>query len=453
MIQIKRGLDIPISGAPDQTIVAGPSIRSVALTASTYVGLKPTMLVEQGDKVKLGQVLFTDKKNPGVKFVSPASGKVAAIHRGAKRVFHSVVIDVEGDEAESFRTFTRQQLQSASAEQIQSHFIDSGCWTFFRTRPFGKIPAVTSKPYAIFVNAMDTNPLAADPEPIILAAKEDFELALLAISKLTEGKTFLCTKAQSRLPDFSKDIGSSLQTESFAGPHPAGLSGTHIHFLAPANEKRQVWSIHYQQVIAIGRLLSSGKVSTERVIALAGPQVEKPRLIKTRLGASTDELCAGQLKAGENRIIVGSVLSGSIAQGAFSYLDDSALQISVIKAKTEREFVALIGHVSPHLNRHSVKNLFLSKLNKNKKFDFTATLNGSTRAMVPIGSYEEVMPLDILPTHFLRAILVGDTEMAVALGALELVEEDVALCTYVCPGKYEYGPILRDNLTTIELDG
>lgn len=453
MIQIKRGLDIPISGAPDQTIVAGPVIRSVAVTASSYVGLKPTMLVEQGDKVKLGQVLFTDKKNSGVKFVAPAAGKVAAIHRGAKRAFHSLVIDVEGNEAEHFQTYHAQQLHSASREQIQSHFVDTGSWTFFRTRPYGKIPVVDSKPFAIFVNAMDTNPLAANPEPIIIAASEDFQLGLLAISKLTSGKTFLCTQAKSQLPDFSTFVGSSLQTETFLGPHPAGLSGTHIHFLAPVNEKRQAWSINYQQVIAIGRLLGTGKVSQERIIALSGPQVEKPRLLRTQIGASTDELCAGQLKVGENRVIVGSVLSGAIAQGAFSFLDDSALQISVIKAKAEREFVALAGHVSPHLNRHSVKNLFLSKLNKNKKFDFTATLNGSARAMVPVGSYEEVMPLDILPTQLLRAILVGDTDTAVALGALELVEEDLALCTYVCPGKYEYGPILRDNLTSIELDG
>lgn len=450
MIQIKRGLDIPISGAPDQVIVDGPTVRTVAITAASFVGLKPTMLVQEGEKVKLGQVLFNDKKNPGVNYVAPAAGKVAVINRGAKRSFQSLVIDVDGDDAEQFATYTSEQLNSASREQIQNYFIATGAWTYFRTRPYGKVPVKDSIPRSIFVNAMDTNPLAADPEPIILSARAEFELALQALAKLTDGSVFVCKKAQSALPEFS---GAQIKNEQFAGKHPAGLSGTHIHFLDPVNEKKIVWTINYQQVIALGRLLRTGVISTERIIALAGPQVEKPSVIRTRAGASSDELCAGKLKAGENRIIIGSVLSGSTAQGAFAFLDDSANQISVIAAKAEREFVALLGHVSPHLNRHSVKNLFLSKLMPNKKFDFTAALNGGTRAMVPVGSYEEVMPLDILPTQLLRAILVGDTDTARALGALELVEEDLALCTYVCPGKYEYGPVLRDNLTAIEIDG
>lgn len=450
MIQIKRGLDIPISGNPDQVIVDGPTIRTVAITASAYVGLKPTMLVQEGDKVKLGQALFSDKKNPGVNFVAPASGQIAAINRGAKRSFQSLVINVEGNSFEQFDAFTEEQLASLNREQIQNHLAITGAWTYFRTRPYGKVPAKASVPKSIFVNAMDTNPLAADPEPIILSAKKEFELGLVAVAKLTDGPVFVCKKAQSTLPDFTK---SQIKNEQFAGKHPAGLSGTHIHFLDPVNEKKIVWSIGYQQVIALGRLLQTGIVSAERIIALAGPQVERPCLIRTCSGASSDELCAGKLKAGENRVIIGSVLSGSIAQGAFAYLDDGANQISVILAKAKREFVALVGHVSPHLNRHSVKNLFLSALSPNKKFEFTAALNGGTRAMVPVGSYEEVMPLDILPTQLLRAILVGDTDTARALGALELIEEDLALCTYVCPGKYEYGPVLRDNLTTIEIDG
>ena len=455
MIQIKRGLDLPISGAPVQDIIDGPAIKTVALSAASFIGLKPTMLVQEGDQVKLGQALFSDKKNPGVNYVAPAAGKITAINRGAKRVFQSIVIDVQegdlaGEEAEQFQNYTSEQLAGLSREQVQDYFIETGAWTYFRTRPFGKVPAKGSAPRSIFVNAMDTNPLAANPEPIILEAQAEFELALHALAKLTDGAVFVCKKAQSSLPDFAIP---QVKNEQFAGKHPAGLSGTHIHYLDPVNEQKTVWSIGYQQVIALGRLLSSGRISTERVIAITGPQVEKPCVVRTRLGASTEELCAGKLKSGENRVIVGSVLSGSIAEAAFSFLDDSANQVSVILGKAEREFVALLGLVSPHLNRHSVKNLFLSKLNPSKKFDFTAAVNGGYRAMVPIGSYEEVMPLDILPTQLLRAILVGDTETALSLGVLELVEEDLALCTYVCPGKYEYGPVLRDNLTTIEIDG
>ncbi len=450
MIQIKRGLDIPISGAPEQTIVDGPSITTVALSAAGIHGLKPTMQVQEGDKVKLGQALFSDKKNPGVHFVAPGAGEVVAINRGAKRAFQSVVIRLEGDDAESFETFDEQKLASAERKSLQAHMIATGAWTYFRTRPYGKVPAANSTPRSIFVNAMDSNPLAADPEVIILEAQADFELGLKALDKLTDGPVFVCKKAGGQLPDFS---AGKIKNEQFAGKHPAGLCGTHIHYLDPVNEEKTVWSITAQQVIALGRLLASGKVSTDRVVALAGPQVNKPRLVRTRLGASTEELCAGELKDGETRVICGSVLSGDIAEGAFAYLNDNTNQVSAIAAKEAREFVALFGLVSPHLNRHSVKNIFFNALFPSKKFDFTATRNGGERAMVPVGSYEQVTALDVLPTQLLRAILVADNETAVALGALELVEEDLALYTYVCPGKYEYGPVLRDNLTTIELEG
>jgi Na+-transporting NADH:ubiquinone oxidoreductase subunit A len=422
----------------------------VAVSAASFVGLKPTLEVQVGDQVKKGQVLFTDKKNPGVKYLAPAGGEVAAIHRGAKRAFQSLVINQSEDGFEEFPSYDAAAFSQLSKEQVQDYFIDTGAWTFFRTRPFGKVPAKGSEPHAIFVNAMDTNPLCPDPEIIIQEALPEFELALNAISSLSDGKLYICKKAGSALPDFK---GEGFVNEQFAGKHPAGLSGTHIHFLDPVSENKTAWSISYQQVIAIGRALKIGQLSAERVVSIAGPQVSEPKVVRTQMGASTDELCAGLLKEGDNRVIVGSVLSGTCAEGAFAFIDDSANQISVISGKAEREFVALMGHVSPHLNRHSVKNLFLSKLFPKKTFDFTAALNGGTRAMVPIGSYEEIMPLDILPTQLLRAILVGDTESAIALGALELVEEDVALCTYVCPGKYEYGPVLRDNLTTIEIDG
>jgi Na+-transporting NADH:ubiquinone oxidoreductase subunit A len=211
-----------------------------------------------------------------------------------------------------------------------------------------------------------------------------------------------------------------------------------------------VWTINYQDVIAIGKLLTTGKLNTDRVISLAGPQVQNPRLIRTRLGASTDEIVAGGLQEGENRVISGSVLAGEIATGAYAYLGRYDLQVSVIREGRER---LLLEYLQPGKEKHSVMNVFLSKLMPGKQFSFTTTSNGSARAMVPVGAYEEVMPLDILPTQLLRSLIVGDTEMAQKLGALELDTEDLALCTYVCPGKYEYGPILRDVLTRIETEG
>ena len=445
MIKIKQGLDLPITGSPNQTIEDGPIIRSVAVLGTDYVGMKPTMAVKVGDRVKLGQILFTDKKIQGVNYTSPASGTVAAINRGQKRVLQSVVIDVEGDAAETFTAYPSTELSSIGYQKTQENLLASGLWTAFTTRPFGKIPTPGTKPHSLFVTAIDTNPLAASPEVIIAAEAEAFQQGLDVLSNLTDGDVYLCKAANAGIGGNGK-----AKVEEFSGPHPAGLPGTHIHFLDPVSINKTVWSLNYQDVIAIGKLFTSGKLSVERVISIAGPQVENPRLIRTRLGASTDELTAGQLKIGESRVISGSVLSGSIAYGPYAFLGRYHLQVSALLEGRDR---GLFEWLMPGINRHSVANVFLSKINPKKLFSFTTTTNGSPRAIVPVGSYETVMPLDILPTQLLRALVVGDTETAQSLGCLELSEEDLALCTYACPGKYEYGPILRDNLTRIEKEG
>ena len=443
--QIKKGLDLPITGAPKQTIENGPTIRTVAVLGRDYVGMKPTMSVQVGDRVKKGQIIFSDKKNEGVVFTAPAAGTVSAINRGYKRVLQSVVIDIDGEEEETFPAYAPTELSSLGREKVQDNLVNSGLWTAFRTRPFGKIPAPDSVPNSIFVNAMDSNPLAANPEVVIAEDAEAFQQGLDVLANLTQGKVFLCKAAGASIGG----NGNAIEAE-FAGPHPAGLPSTHIHFLDPVNSKKTVWTINYQDVIAIGKLLTTGKLHNDRVIALAGPQVQNPRLIRTHLGASTDEIVAGGLKEGENRVISGSVLAGEIATGAYAYLGRYDLQVSVLREGRERK---VLEYMQPGKEKHSVMNVFLSKFMPGKQFPFTTTTNGSARAMVPVGAYEEVMPLDILPTQLLRSLIVGDTEMAQKLGALELDAEDLALCTYVCPGKYEYGPILRDVLTRIETEG
>lgn len=226
--------------------------------------------------------------------------------------------------------------------------------------------------------------------------------------------------------------------------------GTHIHFIEPVSIKKTVWHIGYQDVIAIGTLFTTGKLDTRRVVALAGPQVEQPTLLRTRLGASLEELTAGRLKAGENRIISGSVLSGAHAAGPKAYLGRFHSQVSVLEEGREKE---LLGWVLPSSNKFTITRTTLGHFLKNKLFAFSTSTNGGERSMVPIGNYERVMPLDILPTLLLRDLLAGDTDSAQALGCLELDEEDLALCTFVCPGKYEYAPVLRDVLTKIELEG
>jgi len=443
MIKINRGLDLPISGAPVQVVEKGVKARSVALIGFDYVGMKPTMAVQVGDRVKTGQVIFSDKKTEGVKYTAPATGVISAINRGDKRVLQSVVIDVEEDDFESFAQYT--DISQLTRQQAVDNLVDSGLWTALRSRPFSRVPAPDSSPAAIFVAAMDTRPLAADPAVIIAPQAEAFKNGLTVLAKLTEGKVFV-----SKAPGADIPVNSDAVYEEFSGPHPAGLDGTHIHYLNPVSSNKIVWTVAYQDVIAIGKLFTEGKLYTDRVISLAGPQVEKPRLVKTRLGASLDELTAGQMKPGKNQLVSGSVLGGRTAAGAAAYLGRYHSQVSVLLEVTEREFM---GWLSPGANKHSALAIYLSQFSKTKLFDYNTSTNGSERAMVPVGSYEKVMPLDILPTQLLRALIVGDTPMAQDLGCLELDEEDLALCSYVCPGKYEYGPILRDNLTRIEKEG
>jgi Na+-transporting NADH:ubiquinone oxidoreductase subunit A len=417
----------------------------VALVGPDYIGMKPSMSVREGDRVKLGQLLFTDKKTEGVRFTSPASGVVAAINRGAKRVLQSVVIDLDGDEAETFPTCTRKAPPSAAA--IREQLVASGQWTALRTRPFSRVPAPASEAAAIFITAIDTHPLAADPQIVIAEQAEAFCLGQELLAQLTKGKVYLCVAAGSEVPTGE---ASNIELARFGGPHPAGLAGTHIHFLEGASASRTVWTIGYQDVIAIGRLFLDGRLYTTRIVSLAGPQVENPRLVLSRLGADLQALCAGEMKAGENRIISGSVLGGRAVHAGTAYLGRYHNQVSVLLEGRRREFM---GWFSPGFRKHSSLGIYVTSLLGTKPLPMTTSTNGSERAMVPVGSYEKVMPLDILPTQLLRSLIVGDTEMAQALGCLELEEEDLALCSYVCPGKYEYGPILRDNLTRIEQGG
>lgn len=443
-IAIKKGLDLPIAGAPKQEIEDGPAIGKIAVLGVDSIDLRPTMAVSEGDSVKKGQLLFEDKKTPGVRYTSPASGKVIGIHRGAKRALLSVVIEVASDEEERFEQHVGTAPDQLSRQQVRDTLVESGLWTALRTRPYSKVPMPDSAPHSIFVTAIDTNPLAADPQAVLRESEDDFARGLTLLGKLTEGPVYVC-----KAPGVSI-AAAEAQVVEFAGPHPAGLPGTHIHFLDPVGAAKTVWHIGYQDVVACGKLFATGSLWTERVVALGGPQVEQPRLLRTRQGACLSELTGGQLQPGENRVIAGSVLAGRVAAGPLDFLGRYHAQVSVLAEGREREF---LGWQKPGVDKFSIKNVFASKLLPSQLFDFTTSTEGSDRAMVPIGSYEQVMPLDILATLLLRALIVEDTDRAQALGCLELDEEDLGLCTFACPGKHEYGPILRRNLARIEREG
>ena len=452
MTTIKLGLDVPIAGSPEQHIDVAGLTQSVGLLGDDYVGMKPTMLVEEGQRVELGTPLFEDKKTPGVLYTSPAAGTVAAITRGAKRKFESVEVAVEGDDRITYDSHGGDAA-AMGQETFRDLLVRSGLWTSFRTRPFGKVPAIDSAPHSIFIQATDTNPLAADPAVAMAGRKDEFLAGLRAVTTLTSGPTYLCKSRASEIPGGDVD---GVHVETFDGPHPAGLPGTHIHFLDPVGPTKTVWYIGYQDVCAIGSLLRNGVIDTRRVISLAGPMVAKPRLIETRLGSNVTELIDGELVVGENgqpidvRPVSGSVLCGHAANAPHNFLGRYHTQISVLAEGHEREF---LGWQGPGFEKYSTTRVYASAGMPNKKFAMTTTTHGSERAMVPLGTYERVMPLDVLPTQLLRALIVRDSEEAQALGALELEEEDVALLTFVCPGKYDYASLLRENLTTIEREG
>ncbi|MGB5589052.1 MAG: NADH:ubiquinone reductase (Na(+)-transporting) subunit A, partial [Gammaproteobacteria bacterium] len=293
-IRLKRGLDIPLKGVPEQVIHDAPRVGKVAVMGRSFVGLKPAMLVETGDRVALGQPLLSDKNNPRVKIVAPGGGTIKAIHRGAKRVLQSIIIELDEHEAQrEFRAWPREQLSGLERETVVEQLLDAGLWTSLRTRPYSKVANPDTSPSAIFVNAMDSNPLAADPAVVIAEAHQDFHDGLDVVSRLLDGPVYICCAAGAEIPVPGREQFSQPE---FSGPHPAGLVGTHIHFLHPASPARVVWHLNYQDVIAIGRLFTGGKLNLERVISVAGPPVRHPRLLRTRMGAHVSTLLEGALE-------------------------------------------------------------------------------------------------------------------------------------------------------------
>ena len=463
---------LPITGAPSDRVDDGPPPRRVALVAADYVGLRPTMHVAPGDTVARGQLCFEDKTMPGVRYTAPAAGTVIAVNRGDRRALQSVVIDVSRAEREgrapetaSFSAFSGRHPSGMTGDEVRALLVESGQWTALRARPFGRVADPSARPHSIFVTAMDTNPLGPSVPAIVAGCDAPFERGLAALSRLTDGPVFVCTGPDSAL---SIPEGDRIRHEVFDGVHPAGTVGFHIHTLDSVDRNKVAWHLGVQDAIAIGRLFETGVLDVARIFALGGPPVSDPRLLRSRIGASTDELVAGNLtRAGvpgagsgatpgdhgqpEPRVISGSVLSGRAAAGEIhGYLGRYHQQVSVLEEGRERD---LLGWLGPGLNLFSTIPTFVSALMPGCRFDMTTSTHGSPRAIVPIGMYERVMPMDLLPTPMLRALVMGDVERAEELGCLELDEEDVALCTFVDPGKTDFGSHLRRVLDTLRTEG
>jgi len=449
-IRIRKGFDVPVQGEPEQVVYPGPPVRQVALCGSDYVGLRPRVLVEVGDAVGLGQPLWQDKRDPAVCYPSPGRGVVAAIHRGARRVLESVVVSLQDSGAPDvrFAALTPRQIGELDRDQVADRMQRSGLWTAFRTRPFSRVPASESQPRAIFVTAIDTRPLAADTAVVVARDTEHFALGLTVLTRLTAGTVWLCTR-----PDWAVALPGidRVHHATFRGPHPAGLPGTHMHFLEPVGPGRTNWHIDCRDVIALGRLFHHGVIDIERVISLSGAGLKEPRLVTTRLGAALVDVLRDQVSDPEScRAVSGSVLDGRMAAGNLAYLGRYHNQVSVMP-EGGRSFLFGWTGLVPH--RYTCAPTFTRRSGHPKRFAFSTTQNGRFSGMLPMRTFDRVMPLDILPSPLLRVLLVKDSEQAQALGCLELDEEDLALCSFVCPAKQDYGVALRLNLDQIEREG
>jgi Na+-transporting NADH:ubiquinone oxidoreductase subunit A len=421
-IRIRRGLDIRVPGAPHQAVDTEPDVTVVALQGADYPDVRPALSVEVGDRVAKGQVLFVDRHRPEITFTAPCAGQVVAIKRGPRRSLASLVINRLGDDSIEFDALSGEPTREA----VRSLLLRGGLWPAVIARPFGRIADPDATPVAIFVTAMDSNPLAADPATVLAPYTEVFRAGLEGLKTLTDGSVYVC-QAPGR--SFAEGCSDPIRSVTFRGPHPAGLPGTHIHHLAPVGDGATVWQINYQDVIAAGILFTSGRLWTKRVISLAGPAVQKPRLVLTRIGADIDQLIDGDLKPGNVRVISGSVLSGR----ASHYLGRYHQQVSVLFEGWHRPDGGPLARLWSAL----------------RSPPDSTSLHGTPGALIPVDAFERVMPLRILPTPLLRALAVGDQETARRLGCLELVEEDVALLSYVCPGKIDFGPLLRNVLNDI----
>ena len=431
MIKTKKGLNLPISGDPSTEVDSSTSINSIAVLGSDYVGLKPTMMVNEGDAILSGQKLFENKKNPGTFITAPSSGTVKSINRGDKRRFLSLIIELDNSLEEL--KFDHNNYSSSI-----DFLIDSGALSYFRTRPYNRMPEANLLPSAIFVNACDTNPLSVDPHELIKLDQDLFNKGLNFIKSIDSDIQTFCSYQN---PNFDQSI-EDVRYSQFNGPHPAGLVGTHIHFLHPVGQNRSVWSISWQEVISLGYLLQNMTLRPEKFIAIGGPNVHDPKILKIKNGSNLSELTAGKI-SDKSRIISGSVLNGHTGEGVMNYLGAFDNQVSVLPDEIND---ILLNWAMPGSKLHSKLPAFLSSWIQPKEFKFNVSMNGGNRAIVPVTSYQEIMPLNILTTQLLKSLVTFDIELGEKLGVLELAPEDLALASYVCPSKYDYQSILDSNL-------
>ena len=446
-IKITKGLNLSLEGEINlQVLPEAKSLTSrIAILGKDFHGIKPTMFVSERQQVTQGEKLFEDKKNPGYFHLSPVNGTISEINRGDRRAFLSMVIEKSNDDA----SFEVDTTFDKTSDQVLNFLNNFGLLSLFKTRPFSKVPLVGSLPNKIFISLIDSNPLSFDPMLVIEDDLEAFNKGMEVISYLPKEGIHAGITEDNNLDLYKSE---NIYYHTFSGPHPIGLVGTQIHKISPATLVNQIWTIGYQELIKIGKTILTGCQSNEKYISLSGPQVFNPEILLTDFGACVEELTAGKLVEEDNRLISGSVLCGHTCEGSLAYMSSFSNQLTVIREanKDDREF---LNWLRPEIKKHSSLRMFFASVIKNYKYNLTSALNGGFRAIVPVGIYEDIFPMNLMITQLLKAIVTEDTELAQSLGVLELDEEDLALCTYSCPSKYDYGLILRNILEKIEKDG
>ena len=446
VFKLKKGYDIPLQGSAERRLEKAPKTTAVAVQPIDFRSLRPGMKIEAGDTVSRGSILFVDKQKPEILFRSPAAGTVREVVRGERRVIQRIIIDVVGDSAEKFESYTADQVNNFSASQAKEILLNSGLWPTIRQRPFSKIADFDALPKAIFISAVDSAPLQAESDMLLDGQDKQFQLGIQLLSKLTEGKIHLSVSTKTKA--FFANI-KGVELHEFSGPHPAGNVGVQIHHIDRIQAGEKVWYVSPRHVSQIGSFLTGGEYPSSKTYALTGSELEIGYYVKGREGALVSDLANMAFNNTTQRVISGNVLTGakSAAQGFVGFYDD---MITVVPELEGRRF---FGWLRLGLNANSFWPMFLSKFTPKKKLAPTTDMNGEERAFVSTGEYEKVVPMDVLPVHLCKAILVEDIELMEQLGIYEVAAEDLALCSYICPSKIEFGDIIQKGIETMEKEG
>lgn len=445
-ISIKRGLDIPLLGEAEKVTASAQRSETVQISPADFKNLTPKMLVKQGDEVLAGSPLFYSKDHPELKVASPVSGEVVEVIRGEKRKILGVRI--LADKEIRYTDFPAAEPTTMTGESVLQRMLDQCLLAFVTRRPYGTPARPTDRPKAIFISGFNSAPLEADLDYVLHGRDKDFQAGLNALSKLTSGKVHLSIHAENTTSEVLKGA-KGVQLHRINGPHPAGNVGVQIHHISPISKGEVVWTVSAADVALIGHAFLTGKYDAVRIIALAGSEVSAPKYYKTIQGSSIASITKGHVKDGRLRYISGNVLTGTNA-GEAGHLGFYDSAVTVIPEGDRPKFFVTEGWASPGLSKHSANRSYFSWLMPGKKYALDTNTNGERRAYVATGEYENVLPMDILPQHLVKAILINDIELMENLGIYEVIEEDLALCEYVCTSKSPVQSIVREGLTLIE---